>query len=412
MALALTVLSTCAYLPMLRLPLIADDYLQIGMARDYAGDLGWETLFADALYRCRATSLLLTWVIDRLGGPEPVWVNSVCLLIHVLNSLLVWALGSWNRIGWTVSAPAAAFFAVHEGHQEAVVWFSALPELLVFTFVLASVLAWIQWTETGETTRAALAGLALVAALFSKESAVIIPPVMAAVALAGGIPWRRWLPWVGLFSAACAVYAAVIFQAKATHLHFNDGTFSLTAPFWHTLPVSVGRMLWIWGVAALAAGCAWGGKAFWRICAVAAVWTPVALLPYSFLTYMPRVPSRHTYLASVGLALLAGAAWQTTRERFGASRRWVPAVAAAVVLVHNCGYLWIKKTPQYEERARATEKLIEFAAHRSGPIYVECFPYGADVVYHSLRVRGHRRRSEIHMAPAAVPEGAQRICIR
>ena len=30
-------------------------------------------------------------------------------------------------------------------------------------------------------------------------------------------------------------------------------------------------------------------------------------MPYSFLTYMPRLPSRHTYLASVGLAFIVAA---------------------------------------------------------------------------------------------------------
>ena len=33
---------------------------------------------------------------------------------------------------------AAAFFAVHEGHQEAIVWYSAISELLVFFFGLGS----------------------------------------------------------------------------------------------------------------------------------------------------------------------------------------------------------------------------------------------------------------------------------
>ena len=33
-------------------------------------------------------------------------------------------------------------------------------------------------------------------------------------------------------------------------------------------------------------------------------WMLITLLPYSLLTYIPYVPSRHTYLAGAGLALL------------------------------------------------------------------------------------------------------------
>ena len=40
--------------------------------------------------------------------------------------------------------------------------------------------------------------------------------------------------------------------------------------------------------------------------AVALVWMGLALVPYSFLTYSTQIPSRQTYLASAGLALLAG----------------------------------------------------------------------------------------------------------
>jgi hypothetical protein len=41
------------------------------------------------------------------------------------------------------------FFAVYEGHQEAVMWYAALPELLVFFVSLATLLLWLRWRENG-----------------------------------------------------------------------------------------------------------------------------------------------------------------------------------------------------------------------------------------------------------------------
>jgi hypothetical protein len=55
--------------------------------------------------------------------------------------MLVFAMGVWRPIGWRVSALAACYFAVSQRHHEAVIWYAALPELLVFFFCILSFLA-------------------------------------------------------------------------------------------------------------------------------------------------------------------------------------------------------------------------------------------------------------------------------
>ncbi|MGC8791781.1 MAG: hypothetical protein ACP5U2_00140, partial [Bryobacteraceae bacterium] len=47
----LALLCVLAYLPSLALPFIADDYVQIRLARDWGPPSGWPSLAADALYR-------------------------------------------------------------------------------------------------------------------------------------------------------------------------------------------------------------------------------------------------------------------------------------------------------------------------------------------------------------------------
>ena len=130
-ALAAASLCLLAYLPFFQLPLISDDYLQIGLARLYGSWEGQKTLFHDALYRCRATSLWVTWLLDQVFGPKVFPLAAFCLGIHVANCILVFVLGAWTRIGRAVGAATALFFAVYEGPQEAVVWISANPEILV-----------------------------------------------------------------------------------------------------------------------------------------------------------------------------------------------------------------------------------------------------------------------------------------
>lgn len=383
-AVALLVAASVApYLPFLALPPISDDYLQIGYSRDYVPRAHWGEFAADALYRCRATSLVLTYWLDQWFGDGAALHRSASLAVHVLNVLLVACLGLWGRIGWRVSLAAAFFFALREGHQEAVIWNAAIHDLLVFFFATLALLAWVRWLQRKTAGRlAAFAGL-FVLALYSKESAAVLPVLML------GIWWledrgsRRPLWVVALALLACALYAAATFQASASHLHLNDGTFSWRAPVVRTVLWSVWRLLAPWGLAALLV------LARRRPAFVAWVlaFCVVVLAPYSFLTYSDRVPSRHTYWAGLGASLVIGAAavmlWDLGSRW---SRRLVVALAV-LFAVHNSVYLWVKKLPQYEERTRATEEFLRFAARTGPPVAIGCSPYRLEVFEFAARLK-------------------------
>ena len=373
LAAAVAAAALIAYLPFLGLPFISDDYTQIRLARIYGPPSGWAELAADPLYRSRATSLIITWLVDSAWGLNPVAHNAAGLLLHCLNSLLVLLFGLWRRIGFAVSVPAALFFAVYEGHQEAVVWNAALPELLVFLFGAGCALGWALWLQDPgrRLWMGALAAALFLLALYSKESAVAILPVLAVIWRIEAPSRRAPLILLGLLALIAALYAALIFLAAPAHLHLNDGTFHLRAPFWRTLPYSLARMLWIWGFVALAVLAVRRDIHLWRTAALAAFWSVCTLAPYSFLTYMDRVPSRHTYLAALGISLLAGLAWRALPRR-----AWPAAALAATLLLHNTGYLWMRKLPQFERRAEATNRFIQFASQTDGPIVIECAPYG------------------------------------
>ncbi|MEO8131318.1 MAG: hypothetical protein ABI822_29750 [Bryobacteraceae bacterium] len=389
---AIAVLSFLAYARALQLPFIADDYVQIALGREYGALSGWPALLHDVLYRCRATSLILTYWTDRWFGADPFIFHLSSLLIHILNSLLVFAMGMWRPIGWRVSAVAACFFAVSQRHHEAVIWYAALPELLVFFFILLSFLSWVRWlqSESGSTAPywASFAFYGL--AMLSKESAVTLPPLLL---LAGVFQRRdlrvllaRILPF-----ALCAVgYFGLIFAARHTHLHFNDaGTFSLDAPFVQVLLRSSWKLAWFWGVAAIVALLVWKAREWSRLLWIASAWVAITFLPYCFLTYMPSVPSRHTYLASVGMALLVAVALvefhARTAPRHG---RAGIALLSGVMILHQCSYLWIIKQAQFEIRAQPTERLLKMAALTRSSIHVKCFPYDRSVADLALQIRG------------------------
>jgi len=411
--LGLALLAGITYFPFIGLPFISDDYLQIYLARHYGAPAGWNALAQDPLYRCRATSLVASWLVDSVWGVSAVPYYLLSLGLHVINCLLVAALGLWKRVGWRVSLPAAAFFAVHEGHQEAVVWISALPELLVFLFGLSAFLCWVLWLQHEQRRRWLWLGAAAVffaLALLSKESAVAFWPLLV---LAWWVDHRQNRAAVAALAVAAvwvAAYAALIFHSQSEHQHFHDGTFSWNAPFWFTIPHSILRMLWIWGVISLAVLWRYRRKARWAVVAIAFVWAAVGLAPYSFLTYMTRVPSRHTYLASVGLALMVGAAYLVLRENLVLRRPLAIAGFWFLVVGHNAGFLWIYKLPQYQRRAVPTERFVAFARETDRPIHVRCAPYSTVIYKYVAHVALNRPLDSVLLGGANLPPDAIPYC--
>jgi hypothetical protein len=300
-----------------------------------------------------------------------------------VNTWLVYALAlSWPRMRHA-ALWAAMFFAVQEGHQEAVMWFTAVNELLQFLFGMGALWCWMRAPHSRRRWPLEIAAFALyVLAMLSKESAVILPALFLIV-----MPrkeWRRVLPYL----AITAVTFVSIMAARNSSFRFNDGSFSLHAPFWITWPRGIGRVLWFWGWLSLAVLAYY--RRFESMLAPLA-WIAAALVPYSFLTYSTQIPSRQTYLASVGLVLLFGLA----ADRLLAVSPKLVAAAIALMIVLNVGYLWTKKRAQFLERAQPTEQLIRLARQTTGPIWVQCFPRNRYIAEQAAHVGAGRAPSDL-----------------
>jgi hypothetical protein len=300
---------------------------------------------------------------------------------------------------------AAVFFAVHEGHQEAVMWFSAINELFVFFFGMASL--WC-WRSASDGVRPAwwkeLASLVLFAlALLSKESAIFLLPLF--VLTVEPAQWRQRLPRLAPHVALVLLSLASVAQSRSNSFRFSDGSFSLHARFWITWPHSFGRLLWIWGWPAAIVLLVFADARFRRSALLALAWIGIALVPYSFLTYSTQIPSRQVYLASAGLALLVGLALaQCEGRRFA-------TVVFTVVLLHNTLYLWTRKHAQFAERAAPTTQLIEFARRTPGAIWIQCFPLPGIVAEEALRLAVGRSPSDlIWTADTARERSAAAFC--
>lgn len=402
---ALACVAVLVYAPFMTLPPMVDDYGHTRLAERYGPPQGWGELFRDPLYRCRATSLWLTAAALHFAGFSFVAFHAASLLLHVLNAWLVYALGACRWIGWPVAGAAALVFAANERPHEAVVWIASMHELLVFASVLGALLAWLRWLEGGPPVWLGAAAVCWLLALLSKESGVVLACLLPAAALLypGRAKAAAWALAAGIVSTG--LYFWLAWAGQGQHQHFHDGTFDLGWHFVPTMARSVPRGLGAWGALAVAALLWFRQGGAWRGAALGAVWYLAALMPYAFLTYMPRIPSRHHYLASGGMALLAGLGAVAS---LGRSRR--PKTAAALLagafLLHNALYLWLYKKPQFLARAEVTEGLVRMVAQHPGErVLLRCpllpLSEAQMAVYYRLGLDSMNRVTEDESAGAA-----------
>jgi hypothetical protein len=406
----LAALAIVPYLPTLTQPFIEDDYPNIQLANGFAAQ-GWAEMLANPIFRLRATTHLLFHGLYRVFDMDARAYYAAMILLHIMNTWLVFALGSWPLIGYRVSIWAAAFFAIYEGHQEAVMWISGSTEPLLVLFGLLSILCWLRFLERPSVIWYAGSFAAFCLALASKESAVIW---VALLALPVAFELKRWreVLWLLPHAALSSVAVWSIFRTRAFSFRFSDGSFSLHAPFWITLPVNYGHLFWFWGLASVIAIIVWKPATSVRIVLAGLVWAGLALIPYSFLTYSHRIPSRQMHLASVGLAIIVGFALSVLLERYWTTRRAIVVAVCAAMLVHNITYLWTKKRAQFLERAAPTEQLLDLATATPGPIYVKCFPRPPVVAEAALELMfpGRTKRDLIWNAKEASAQNAVTFC--
>jgi Flp pilus assembly protein TadD len=121
-------------------------------------------------------------VVDTLGGLSPWFWHLSSVLLHVACTYLVYLL-SKRLIGSEVGAGvAAALFAVHPIHVEAVTWVSASNEILFSLLTLGAVLVLLSPAHCGGRWPIVLSALLYFAGLFAKETGAALAILLIALA--------------------------------------------------------------------------------------------------------------------------------------------------------------------------------------------------------------------------------------
>lgn len=319
---AIVALAFCRYLAF---PLLADDYVHIGYARDFS----WHALTGlftvpagDHFFRPLG---YISYALDApWAGLSPTAWRMSNLLFHTVNTLLVYALCRKLELGKAGAFFGALLFGIHASRPEAVTWVAARFDLLAVLFGLLCLLCILsRWR--------AAAVLAMLLAAMSKESAYVIPVLAVLVLRYQRRPWREIARATApVFIAALLVFAYrwQLLGGIGGYRNSGDGVptvlkFRLASTlkalfprFWGTMlfpinwTVEPGVLLALAFTAALAALViiAWKG-ADRRPLLLGVFFATVCSLPvHQFLAIGPDLEkARVLYFASIGLAILFAA---------------------------------------------------------------------------------------------------------
>jgi protein O-mannosyl-transferase len=124
----------------------------------------------------------LTWLSHMLDyqffGSNAGWHHVTNLVLHVLNTLLLFALLRRMSNHSPASAFVAFVFALHPLHVESVAWIADRKDLLCTLFSFLTIFAYVRFIDRPGALRYVLMHVAFACALMSKSMAVTLPLVL------------------------------------------------------------------------------------------------------------------------------------------------------------------------------------------------------------------------------------------
>ncbi len=337
----------------------------------------------------RPLQVLLVSRIDTVAGLEPAAFRLASLVLGA-STIALFALLALRWLGRPAAAVfAAAVPALHPAGLEVWVWIAGISAAMVALGLVASLSFAVPWMREGSARAALLAGagcgVGYLLALFSKESALVLGPLLAAI-VAGDVLARRapagrafrllgfeiplrGLVWVGVVLALGVFHLAVVRASVLGPTVSVAIGGSRLVHLWTALstwPSSLGWMLlplfsttsdvvavvdrvsdprpWLGLLLAFGSLLAWLALVRARMLAAAfgLAWIWIAFLPTSNLLPLVHAKAeRHVFLSTFGLGLLLAQAGPAGLRRLGA-----PAVVAPLLAVLLCGGLasrtWVR----------------------------------------------------------------------
>lgn len=395
---ALTIIWWAAYGFALRLPLFSDD---IPHFRWLEGQTPWGILTSSRGIGYYRPLPFLIWKLLRTlqGGFHAPTLHGVNLVLHLLNTFLVWSLVNRQaRKGdWLVGGASALLFLLYPFSYQAVPWVGSLTHPLVTALILGS----LYLHRVAESRPFGLAGVLSIAlvllAPLAHETGVLIAPLLCLLLLTGEeqppfaeVLRRTRFHWLGGL-VGLAIWLAVPKGVQPPQIwnleaRYQNGVYLLQGLAYPVAPLARKVLLAGWGLddlqsILLVCGPAvvlweWlgGRKGRQRLLALASGWFLLTVAPAWLMLgfeYMVDAP-RLLYLPSVGIALFwAAPLYGQETHRYGRVKKM--AAGLAVLSIALGSYTFIhQRTAIYEEVRRWIGQFVQSVRSVSTPGPVLC----------------------------------------
>ncbi len=171
-----------------------------------------------------------SFMADARAGDGAVWVFYLTnLILHAISTVLVFILLNISGSGRRISLFLAAIFAVHPLFVQVTAWLPSRGDLLITATGLLSVIFFIRYLQCRRWSYGILSLFFYTLAIFSKESAIVLPLILGAYYLLmvkpGGMPRGKILLSLALYILPAMAYLYIrVWFAEA---HVEPAQFSL-----------------------------------------------------------------------------------------------------------------------------------------------------------------------------------------
>ncbi|MBZ5604988.1 MAG: tetratricopeptide repeat protein [Acidobacteriia bacterium] len=349
--LILVAVSAGVYLQTIGYGFVADDPRQIEVAHSrftwsqiphYFTEDVWSYVERDKSNYYRPVFLVWLMLNYQTFGLETAGWHATTVAMHAAATLLLFFLARKLSGDDTMAFAAAVLFAVHPIHVEGVAWVSGVTEPLFAALTLGSILCFVEARREASRARWWQAWSVALFALdmFAKETAIVVPAILAAAVWIFDKDVRSWRPRAIAAVRAVVPYAGVA-AVYVTARILVLGAFAVkigkwpAGAVWRTTPEAAWfyftRLVWPAGMRTFydiapvrqidfsnfvlpLAGCLATGALLallWRMDRVAAFFVVVLVVPMlpvlTIRNFSPEdfVHDRYLYLPSAGLCVLA-----------------------------------------------------------------------------------------------------------
>jgi tetratricopeptide (TPR) repeat protein len=384
-----------------------DDHKQIEMNPDLRAGAPWTALFSSDVWShlhhqttksnyYRPLQMVSYRAVSELFGPNPGALHLLSVLLALASVLAAfWVYHELTRRP-ELAFGAAALFAVHPAHSEAVDWISALPEIGCTACTLVALgcfLAVHRGVSESTTSKKApkfwvlwFSSLAFfAAALLWKETAAIFPLIVAGYIFCietGSVGQRTRLAAKFSLSFWCVAFAYLLVRLRIL------GFLAMRQRIWELTPIQVAlnglhlltlywwklafpihlnayylfspvRSPWdmraVTGFVFLAVSCIAIGYGLRRnrLAAFAAIWVFITLLPVMNIYALGRnvFAERYLYLPSVGFCLLVILLANVVIQRLPVTARKPTAALALAAVVALLCWTTVARNPDWHDDA-------------------------------------------------------------